>query len=232
MSTNMKVAAILLGAGSSTRMKGVDKIMMPLLGRPLLSYSVERLEQSPTINSIVVVTAEHNEATIRGLVEGQTASKVIATCVGGPRRQDSVRNGLDHVGDATHVLVHDGARPLVDRSMIERGVEAVLKYDAAIAAVPVKDTIKRVGGDMLVLDTVPREHLWAVQTPQIFELDLLKTAHQRVEEDVTDDATMVERLGHKVKIFMGSYENIKVTTAEDVIIAEALIRSRSMVNTA
>jgi len=170
--------------------------------------------------------------TIRRFVEDQPVSKVSAICVGGTRRQDSVRIGLEHVADATHVLVHDGARPLVNRELIERGVEAVLHHEAAIAAVPVKDTIKTVGADMLVLDTVPREHLWAVQTPQIFELELLKTAHQRIGEDVTDDATMVERLGHKVKIFMGSYENIKVTTAEDVVIAEALIRSRSTVNIA
>jgi 2-C-methyl-D-erythritol 4-phosphate cytidylyltransferase len=232
MSTNMKVAAILLGAGSSRRMNGVDKIMMPLLRRPLLSYSLERLDQSSIVNSIVVVTTEHNEMTIRRFVEDQMVSKVSAICVGGTRRQDSVRIGLQHVTDATHVLVHDGARPLVDRALIERGVKAVLRHEAAIAAVPVKDTIKRAGGDMLVLETIPREHLWAVQTPQIFEHELLKAGHQTIREDVTDDATMIERLGHKVKIFMGSYENIKVTTAEDVAIAEALIRSRSAGNIA
>ncbi len=230
MSINLKVAAILLGAGSSSRMNGADKITMPLLGRPLLSYGLDRLNGSSEIDSIVVVTGEHNESAIRGLVEKHRDSKVAAVCVGGLRRQDSVRNGLEHVGDATHVLVHDGARPLIDWALIERGVEAGLKHGAAIAAVPIKDTIKRMSTDMLVRETVPREDLWSVQTPQVFEVELLRTAHRRTREDVTDDATMVERMGHGVKIFMGSYENIKVTTAEDVVIAEALLRSSADVS--
>ena len=227
MSTDGKVTAILLGAGSSTRMNGVDKIMMPLLSCPLFSYSLERLEESLRINSIVVVAAEDNETAIRSIVDDRPASKVSAVCIGGLRRQDSVQHGLRHVIDATHVLVHDGARPLIDEGMIERGLDAVLKNSAAIAAVPVKDTIKRAGDDMLVLETVPREHLWSVQTPQLFEVNLLRNAHRKVQEEVTDDATMVERLGHEVKIFMGSYKNIKVTTPEDAVVAEAFLRSRS-----
>lgn len=207
-------------------MNGVDKIMMPLLGRPLLSYSLEQLEESVKINSIVVVAAESNEIAIRRIVDGRPVSKVSIVCQGGFRRQDSVRNGLEHAADATHVLVHDAARPLIEEGLIERGLIAALKNGAAIAAVPVKDTIKRVGYGMLVHETVPREHLWSVQTPQFFETDLLMAAHRKINEDVTDDASMVERLGHKVKIFLGSYQNIKVTTEEDVVIAEAFLRSQ------
>ena len=137
--------------------------------------------------------------------------------------------GLDHVGDATHVLVHDGARPLIDAPLISRTVQAASDHEAAIAAVPAKDTIKIADEEMSVHKTVPRENLWAVQTPQIFDSELLKSAHRNIDADVTDDASMVEMLGHGIKIFMGSYENLKITTPEDIVMAEAILRSRSQV---
>ena len=221
-----KIAAILLAAGGSTRMNGVDKIVVPLLGRPLLEYSLQQLAESASIDSIVVVAGGNNAGAVRSLAN---QDKITAVCTGGPRRQDSVRAGLDHVGSATHVLVHDGARPLIDAPLVSRMVEAASMYDAAIAAVPVKDTIKMAGDDMTVLKTVPRDKLWSVQTPQIFDADLLRTAHRNIASDVTDDASMVEMLGHQVKLFMGSYENLKVTTPEDIVMAEAILRSRSTV---
>ncbi len=229
MPSQTKIAAILLAAGGSTRMNGVDKIVAPLLGRPLLEYSLQLLSQSASIDSIVVVAGETNAEAVRSLADRVPTGKIIAVCKGGARRQDSVRAGLDLVGDATHVLVHDGARPLIDAPLISRAVQAMSEHDAAIAAVPVKDTIKMAGNDMTVLETVPRDKLWAVQTPQIFEADLLRTAHQSIHADVTDDASMVEMLGHQVKLFMGSYDNLKVTTPEDIVMAEAILRSRSSV---
>ena len=207
-------------------MNGVDKIVTPLLGRPLLTHSLERLAESPSIDNIIVVAGEGNADSVRILANRATTYKITAVCTGGSRRQDSVRAGLEHVGDATHVLVHDGARPLIDASLISRAVHAISTHDAAIAAVPVKDTIKMARDDMTVLETVPRKKLWAVQTPQIFEADLLRTAHRSIESDVTDDASMVEMLGRVVKLFMGSYENIKVTTPEDIVMAEAILKSR------
>ena len=229
MSEETKIVAILLGAGGSTRMNGVDKIAMPLLGRPLLEYSLDLLADSVSIHRIVVVAGERNGDDVRALADRARTDKIAAVCAGGARRQDSVREGLKHVGDATHVLVHDGARPLVDAQLISRAIEAASTHGAAIAAVPVKDTVKTADDDMSVLETVPRKGLWAVQTPQIFEAELLRTAHRRIDADVTDDASMVELLGHEVKLFMGSYENLKVTTMEDIVLAEAILRSRSEV---
>lgn len=229
MTQPTKIAAILLAAGGSTRMNGIDKIVAPLLGRPLLAYSLERLAESVSIDSIVVVAGESNADPVRDIALQAPTDKITAVCTGGSRRQDSVHAGLDHTGDATHILVHDGARPFIDALLIARLVQAMSDHDAAIAAVPVKDTIKMVGDDMTVLKTVPRDKLWAVQTPQIFEADLLRTAHRTIDSDVTDDASMVEMLGHEVKLFMGSYENLKVTTPEDVVMAEAILRSRSKV---
>ncbi len=229
MPGQIKVAAILLAAGGSTRMNGVDKIVVPLLGRPLLEYSLELLTRSESIDSIILVAGNRNADSVRILANQTHTHKIPTVCTGGSRRQDSVRAGLDYVGDATHVLVHDGARPLIDAPLISRAVQAMSDHDAAIAAVPVKDTIKIAGNDLTVFKTVPRNSLWAVQTPQIFKADLLRTAHRSIESDVTDDASMVELLGHEVKLFMGSYENIKVTTPEDIVIAEAILRSRSEV---
>ena len=229
MPGQIKVAAILLGAGGSTRMNGVDKIVAPLLGRPLLEYSLQQLAESASIGSIIVVAGESNADFVRDIAMQAPTDKITTVCTGGSHRQDSVRAGLDHVGDATHVLVHDGARPLIDAPLISRAAQAISNHDAAIAAVPVKDTIKMADDEMTVLETVPRNGLWAVQTPQIFEADLLRTAHRSIDSDVTDDASMVEMLGREVKLFMGSYENLKVTTPEDIVMAEAILQSRSEV---
>lgn len=229
MPDQTKIVAILLAAGGSTRMNGVDKIVVRLLGRPLLEYSLEQLAESPSIDSVVVVAGETNAEAVRNIAMRAPTDKITTVCTGGSRRQDSVRAGLQHVEDATHILVHDGARPLVDAPLIARTVQALSDHDAAIAAIPVKDTIKMADDDMTVLETVPRNGLWSVQTPQGFEADLLRTAHRSIHTDVTDDASMVEMLGHEVKLFMGSYENLKVTTPEDIFMAEAFLRSRSKV---
>ena len=210
-------------------MNGVDKIVVPLLARPLLEYSLERLAEAASINSIIVVTGESNAEAVRDIVLQAPTDKIAAICIGGLRRQDSVRAGMQYVEDATHILVHDGARPLIDAPLVVRAVEAASIHDASIAAVPVKDTIKMANDNMTVLETVPRNSLWSVQTPQIFEADLLRAAHRTIDCDVTDDASMVEMLGHEVKLFMGSYENLKVTTPEDIVMAEAILRSRSKV---
>ncbi len=231
MTRPTKIVVILLGAGGSTRMNGVDKIVAPLLGRPLLEYSLLELTKADSISGIVIVAGETNVDSVRTLADRMPTDKIFAVCTGGSRRQDSVRAGLEHVGDATHVLVHDGARPLIDAALISRTVQAASDHEAAIAAVPVKDTIKIADKEMSVRKTVPREILWAVQTPQVFESDLLRSAHRSIETDVTDDASMVELLRRDVKIFMGSHENLKVTTPEDITMAEAILRSRSQVGT-
>ena len=140
-----------------------------------------------------------------------------------------MRSGLDALTPCDWVIVHDGARPCLDLPMLERGLAAVQEAGAAVAGVPVKDTIKVVSDQGAVVDTPDRKSLWAAQTPQIFRYDLLRDAHDRCIEDVTDDAMMVESLGHSVKMFLGSYENLKVTTPEDLILAEAFLKQREPV---
>jgi 2-C-methyl-D-erythritol 4-phosphate cytidylyltransferase len=151
-------------------------------------------------------------------------SKVTEVCLGGKRRQDSVAAGLDRVDDCDWVVIHDGARPLVTVDLIEKGLAAARETGAAIAAVPVTDTVKIVDDAEIALRTPERRHLRAVQTPQIFRFDIIKKACEQVSEDVTDDASLVERLGYKVKLYPGSYDNIKVTTPDDLALAEAILK--------
>ncbi len=208
-------------------MGGIDKIFAPLLGAPLISYSLRALHDIPQIEAIVLVLSPQSVHKGRELVESSGWTKVIDVRSGGRRRQDSVSNGLEGLPALDFVIVHDGARPMIDADMVARGIAEASRTGAAVAAVPVKDTIKVVDADMLVKDTPSRESLWAAQTPQVFRADLLREAHRSVSEDVTDDAAMVERIGGRVRLFMGSYENIKVTTPEDLSVAEAILRKRS-----
>ena len=222
-----KVGAIVVAAGESKRMGDADKIFVPLMGQPLIAYSLKALHDSPQIAAIVVVISSHNIERGRQLVEANGWHKVIEVCVGGNLRQDSVRNGLERLADADWIIVHDGARPFIDEDMIARGLVEAANTGAATAAVPVKDTIKSVDSEMFVTHTVERNRLWSAQTPQVFRRQLLAEAHERVTDNVTDDASMVERIGGKVRLFMGSYSNIKVTTPEDLPMAEAILNARA-----
>ena len=222
------VGAIIVGAGRAERMRGLDKVFAPLAGRPLLAYSLAAFERSRAIQSIVVVLHQQNLERGRDLVERGRWQKVAAICPGGERRQDSTRAGLAALPPCDFVAVHDAARPLVTTDLIGRGVEAAIESGAAIAAMPVKDTIKRVGDDGRVLETPPRETLWAAQTPQIVRRATLEDAFVEAGARglaVTDEAGLLEALGRPVTIFAGSYHNIKVTTPEDLAIAAALLEA-------
>jgi 2-C-methyl-D-erythritol 4-phosphate cytidylyltransferase len=207
-------------------MRGPDKTFMPLAGRPLATYSLEALNRCPRVDAVVFVVSPEAMDQGRRLVDQYNWEKVVAVCPGGERRQDSVRNGLAALPDVDLTLVHDAARPCLDQSIIQRGVDKAAKYGAAVAAVPVKDTIKTADGEGVVTGTLNRANLWAVQTPQVFRAALLQRAHREVHVDVTDDAAMVEALGHEVRLFPGSDENIKVTTPSDIVVAEALLAAR------
>ena len=209
-------------------MGALDKIMSPLQERPLISYSLQAFNDSPQVTSIVLVMSPQKLDVGRRLVAENGWVKVSDVCAGGERRQDSVRLGLERTKDAEWVMVHDGARPCVDAGLIVRGLAEAGETGAAAAAVPVTDTVKSADTDMIVRETVDRRDLWAVQTPQVFRAELLRRAHRHVSEDVTDDASMVERMGLPVKLFMGSYENVKVTTIEDLAVAEVILRSRAV----
>ena len=216
----------MVAAGTSSRMGGIDKIFAPILGTPLLAYALDQLEGFAPVSQIALVLDGKSLEQGRDLVAQRGYRKVSRICSGGRRRQDSVRLGLEALEPCDWVIVHDGARPCLDRLMLERGLDAAQEAGASVAGVPVKDTIKVVSPQHHVVDTPPRDTLWAAQTPQVFRYGLLIDAHQRCSQPVTDDAAMVESLGHQVKMFLGSYENLKVTTPEDLAVAEAFLRSR------
>ncbi len=220
------VGAIVLAAGSSRRMGAADKVFLSLLERPLVSYSLKTLNDSPKVDSIVLVTSPDKMERAQELVSESGWEKVSEVCLGGVRRQDSVRSGLERIGEMAWVIVHDAARPFVDEGIITRGLREVRHTGAAVSAVPVRDTIKSANSDGVVTETLDRSRLWHVQTPQLFAADTLRGAHNRISHDVTDDASMVERIGGTVRVFAGSYENFKITTPQDVAIAEAVLRAR------
>jgi 2-C-methyl-D-erythritol 4-phosphate cytidylyltransferase len=224
MFENEKVGAVVTAAGSSRRMGDVDKIFSLLGSHPVLACVVDVFQNCEAIDQIVVVLNRQNIVAGRKLATEYGWSKVTDLCEGGPRRQDSVTNGLNRLNNCRWVVIHDGARPLVTVDLIEHGLEAALDTGAAIAAVPVSDTIKIAGKDMIVQGTPPRHDLWSVQTPQIFRYELISGAYRQIQSEVTDDAMAVEKSGHRVKIYTGSYDNIKITTPDDLLLAEVLWR--------
>lgn len=223
MDRNTKVGAIIAAAGESRRMGGVDKVFARLGGKTILALVVETFQKCNSVDQIILVVNQQNVDKVRQLVAENRWDKITEVCVGGKRRQDSVAAGLAKLDSCQWVVIHDGARPLVTKDLIERGLEAARETGAAVAAIPVSDTIKIAGDDRIVLETPPRQNLWAVQTPQVFRYSIIAKAHRKANNnEVTDDASLVEQLGYKVKLYMGSYDNIKVTTKNDLLIAEAL----------
>ncbi len=217
------VGAIVAAAGSSIRMGNTDKLFVTVAGRPLLAHVLAAVQECPLVERIVLVVSSANLQRGRDFVAQHGIDKVSAVCRGGPRRQDSVRLGLEALGACDWVVVHDGARLLVE-PVITEGLAVARETGAAVPAVPIADTIKMAAADDTVASTVDRSSLWAAQTPQIFHHDLLLRAHREVTADVTDDAAMLETLGLPVKLYTGSPLNIKVTTPQDLSIAEALLR--------
>lgn len=210
-------------------MTGMDKIFTPLLKQTLITYSLSVINDSPHVSFIVLVLAPGSLERGRRLMRSNRWAKLIDVCAGGERRQDSVRLGLERLPQCDWVIVHDGARPLLDGETIASGLEAARSTGAAIAAVPVKDTIKMADAHGVVTRTVERDRLWAVQTPQVFRRQLLADAHRSITRDVTDDASMAELIGVSVKIFMGSYDNLKVTTPDDLVVARSILSDRRRV---
>ncbi len=222
-----RVTAIIVAAGAGVRMGGVDKLFAELGGLPLLARTILAFEGCPRVDEIILVSSEANLDRCWKLVRSQDFRKVTELVPGGARRQDSVLEGLKLVKDCPWVIIHDGVRPFVDSALIVAGLDAAKEYGAAVAAVPVKDTIKVVNSERLVRNTPGRDSLWSAQTPQVFRTDLISDAYRDAYGDVTDDASLLERSGHPVKVYPGSYENIKITTPEDLDIAECILRRRS-----
>ncbi|MQF83019.1 2-C-methyl-D-erythritol 4-phosphate cytidylyltransferase [SAR202 cluster bacterium AD-802-E10_MRT_200m] len=219
-----KVGAIVVAAGSSQRMGGVDKLYVSIQGRPLFTFALETFVNSSIINQIVLVTAPSMLDVTRSVIQEIGYSDLVKVCPGGDRRQDSVRLGLQSVSNCTWVIVHDGARPCVDPGLIEMGLNAAQETGAAVPGIPLSDTVKLVDVKGRIKRTFDRNKLWSIQTPQIFRKELLEKAHNSIVDSVTDDATMIEKMGHVVKIFPGSRENIKITWPSDLIIIQSILK--------
>jgi len=230
----MRVSAIVLAAGRGIRFSTRGrKLFSKIKNKPLFQYSLEELDRHSLINEIIIVVNSANRSEITRRLHRCGLSKVVKIVSGGRRRQDSVYNGLGACGDDCGlVLIHDGARPFIDSRLISSVIKRAQKSGAAIAGVPVKSTIKSASRAQVVEKTLERAKLWEIQTPQAFKIDKLLAAYRRfAKTDVTDDSTLVEKLGVKVSIVAGDYRNIKVTTVEDLEVARAIIRRNPKLKT-
>lgn len=229
-----KTAAVVLAGGRGKRMNSdVQKQYLQLNGKPLVVYALEAFERGPVDEIVLVTGAEDVEWAQQEIVASYHFNKVRHVVAGGSERYHSVYEGLKVLDGCEIVLIHDGARPLVSSEIISRAVDNARIYGACVVGMPVKDTIKRADADEFALETPDRSSLWQIQTPQAFFYELVRCAYDRLMEDeasqigITDDAMVVEQqTDQKVKLIRGSYENLKVTTPEDLILAEALLKSR------
>jgi 2-C-methyl-D-erythritol 4-phosphate cytidylyltransferase len=226
---NAPAAAIIVAAGKGERFGAPDKVFLPIGGRPLLAYVLTAVEQAHSIRDVILVVGDHTRASALDLVEEGGWTKVRSVVVGGARRQDSVAAGFAALVPTIElVAIHDGARPLAPASLFDACIAAAAATGAAIAAAPVTDTLKRVSGGKIT-DTVSREHLWAAQTPQAFEAELLEQAFDYAERKnltVTDEASIVEAMGLPVAVVPSNSSNIKITHQDDLWLAEALLAHR------
>lgn len=228
-SRGAKCAAVIVAAGNASRMKGTDKIMADLCGEPLILHTLRAFQNSQDIQEIIVVTREDLQEQISLLCVQKQMSKVTKICKGGETRAESVKEGLAHISkDCDMVAVHDGARPLITDTVIHDAVRKAAKFGAAAPGIPVKDTVKEVHGGV-VEKTLDRSGLYAIQTPQVFNLDVYRAALETAlekKEALTDDCSAAERYGMNVIVTPGDETNLKVTTPTDLILAEALLKAR------
>jgi len=211
----MKYAAIIVAAGSSSRMKGTDKIFSELAGKPVLQHCLEQFVNSKLFSEVIVVVNSARIEKVNGILDS-LHYEGLKTVIGGNRRQDSVFQGLDAISICDYVAIHDGARPFVTQELLRSGIQCVRKTGAAIPVLPLQDTIKKIDTQYIVSETMNRNTLHRAQTPQFFQYDLIMEAHQSVDRDVTDDSTMVELMGKPVLAFQGDPNNVKITTQSDL----------------
>ena len=217
------LGVVVVAAGRSARMEGADKTFVDVHGTPLVGHTLRHIAASDAVDRIVLVVAADAVHDGEVIAHDLGIPKVAAVCAGGARRQDSVLAGLVAMGDRRWVAIHDGARPCVTPDILGRALREVQESGAAIAAVPVKDTIKVVSAGHVISGTPDRATLWAAQTPQAFDYQTLMDAHRAADVEYTDDAAMVEAAGHRVTVFRGEYENLKVTTPEDLDMVNLLL---------
>lgn len=233
----MRNCAVVLAGGSGSRMKSsVKKQYLLMQGRPVLCYALDVFEACPEIQEIILVCGAGEEEQCREqIVKPYGYTKITQIVPGGKERYHSVYEGLKAAGECKYILIHDGARPFVDQGILKRTFSELLKYDACVAAMPVKDTIKLSTAEGLVDQTPPRELLWTIQTPQSFSYEVIRSAYDRLMEQeqkgsvfkITDDAMVAETFTDvPVRLVEGSYENIKITTPDDLLMAELILRRR------
>lgn len=223
----MKTVAIISAAGQGKRM-GRPKQFLELAGKPMLERTIAVFENTAAIDEIILIVNPEDVERARKF----KFSKVKNVVAGGKERQDSVKNGLKSLPeDSEIVAIHDGARPFVTSAIIEQAIEEAKQSGAVVVGVPIKDTVKKIQDprskirtNVEIIETINRDNLWAAQTPQVFKKEIIEKAYQKnCQAKVTDDAMMVEKMGNPVKMVMGSYKNIKITTPDDLIIAEGII---------
>ena len=226
-----RCTAIVLAAGQGKRMHSkIQKQFLEIGGKPILYYSMECFQKSPLIQDIILVTGEDMISYCQSeIVEKYGFTKVCKVTAGGKERYDSVYAGLLCCQDTDYVYIHDGARPFVTEEMIQRGYEAVKRTNACVMGMPSKDTVKLADPSGYIKETPDRKIVWNIQTPQIFSYDLIRGAYESIRKkdmsNVTDDAMVLEQeTGTKILLVEGSYQNIKITTPEDLAVAEAFLR--------
>ncbi|MBQ7108633.1 MAG: 2-C-methyl-D-erythritol 4-phosphate cytidylyltransferase [Clostridia bacterium] len=228
---NASVGVIIVAAGSASRMGGVNKILAPLMQKPVICHTIEAFNSHPLVSDIVLVTRNNMILDLQKITDQYGFLKVTDIIEGGNCREESVKKGFERLTKNPKiktVLIHDGARPLVSEQVINRVINAAEEFSATVPAVPVKDTIKKVGALGKVEQTVDREGLVNIQTPQGFSVELFKSALQKAGDDLsrfTDDASIAEAASYSVYTVMGDYKNIKITTPEDIFLAEAYFKT-------
>ncbi len=218
------VGAIIVSAGLSTRMQGIDKSGFQIDGVPLLVHTARVFQFTTAIDEISLVVREDQILSIQQLIEEYSLTKVKAVCIGGKTRRDSVKIGLESLSSVSWIVVHDGARPLVTKDLIIQGLDMAKKTGASTAGIPLKDTLKTVSSKSMVVETLDRNSIVLVQTPQTFRREILEKAHQEFSGEAVDDAVMVEKLGIPVFVYPGLNSNIKITTPEDLKFLKVLMK--------
>lgn len=225
--------AVIVAAGKGKRMgTEISKQFLPLGGKEILAHTVQKFEKAKNIRDIILVTGADSLQDVQEMAQEYGWEKIVSIVAGGKERQDSVWNGLQQVAaDTEIILIHDGVRPFVTEDILNISIETALEMGGCVAGVPAKDTIKVCDGENIAIATPDRNALWQIQTPQTFQKERIVKAYEQAKEDGfvgTDDASFAEHCGYPVKVIMGSYRNIKITTKEDLIIGEAFLKEEQV----
>lgn len=226
--SRVKVAAIIVAGGVGSRMNSdIPKQFVDVLGKPIISYTINSISKCDAIDEIIIVTLPDYLVFCKDIVDVFGFKKVSKIICGGATRQESVYNGLKEIGDDVDIVViHDGARPLIDTDTVAKCISAACEYGCSAAGVKMKDTVKVVNDNCFIEYTADREKLWQVQTPQVFKKDIIYSLHTQAAENgfsATDDCILAENAGYKVMMVEGLYENIKITTPQDIFIMKGLL---------